>query len=131
MIKWLQYLLTGALTLTLPQKATSVDRQASLARQSSMFISDHTAQWLEGLREKYEVPGFGIGIVASPARTPDDWESEVLSFGHSDHHHKHYDEDVSTLLGAQLSPFTDSIDFVPHWRQFQIIRFHVHWSASQ
>ena len=131
MIKWIQYLLSSAPTLTLPQIGPSFDRQALPARQSSRYISDTTIQWLDGFREKYDVPGFGIGIISSPARTEHGWQSEILSFGHSDNHCKAYKEEVSVQTAVSLRLSADRVDHVPHWRQFQALRLDVHRSARQ
>ena len=98
MIKWLQYLLAGALTLRPHRNYPPLDQQVKAAPGSSKFLSSHTLQRLDGLRERYDVPGFGIGIITSPEHAGDDWKSEVLSFGHCDHQYQPYREEVSFII---------------------------------
>lgn len=94
MLQFLQAILSGLFALT--SNGSPFTSQVALTpQQTSTFLSQPTTEWLNNIREKYDVAGFGIGIVATPNRTGRDWGTEVLSFGHRDHHNNPYDPEVS------------------------------------
>lgn len=54
--------------------------------KSKGLVSHETLEWVESIREKYDIPGIGLGIIASPNRTGHDWEQETHGFGYVDEH---------------------------------------------
>lgn len=82
-------------------------------RQSSQFLSETTVQWLEDARGRYDAPGFAIGIIASPARTGEDWKTEILTFGHKDHKGGLYEAEVCPVALTDIVNL-NFLDGVPY-----------------
>lgn len=61
---------------------------------SKGLVKHETLDWIESIRNKYDIPGISLGIVASPNRTGHDWVTEHHGFGHMDEHGRTIDGDV-------------------------------------
>jgi hypothetical protein len=88
MYQWLQAAISGAV-LALPHFLSPS------TQPSSGLLSQATLDFTESLREKYNVPGISIGIIASPKHTGDGWKNETHGFGYMDVEGRAVDGDVS------------------------------------
>nr|ODN86262.1 hypothetical protein L203_04382 [Cryptococcus depauperatus CBS 7841] len=55
--------------------------------QSIPILSSSTRQWIDHLRQKYDIPGTSVVVVRSPRTVQSPWESEIITSGIADQHH--------------------------------------------
>ena len=101
MYSWLQSLVLG-----LALKANTFIPGSSYTRE---LVSHDTLKWVETIRQKYDIPGISLGIVAAPNRTGHGWSTETHGFGHMDEHGRPIDGNVCYCRGDRLI-----IDVVRH-----------------
>ena len=78
MLDWLQSIFIGLLACS-GLFFQARDQDAGLSSlPSSKLLATSTLRWIEGMRVKYDAPGFGIGLIASPERTASNWTTEVI-----------------------------------------------------
>jgi hypothetical protein len=59
-----------------------------------------TLEWIESFRQKYDIPGISLGIIATPHHTGLGWENETYGFGHMNHYGRSMDGDVSPCVAG-------------------------------
>jgi CubicO group peptidase (beta-lactamase class C family) len=102
MYPWLEALLVGATA------ATIFYMYPRIAPKSPGLVSKRTLEWTEGIRQKYDIQGISIGVVASPGPCADSWRSETHGFGNMDEQGKPVDRKVSTLPATMGEGRADS-----------------------
>jgi CubicO group peptidase (beta-lactamase class C family) len=102
MYPWLEALLVGATA------ATIFYMYPRIAPKSPGLVSKQTLEWTEGIRQKYDIQGISIGIVASPGSSGDSWRIETHGFGQMDEQGKPVDRKVSTLPATMGEGRADS-----------------------
>jgi hypothetical protein len=58
-------------------------------------LPQETLDWIEKIRQKYELPGIAIGVIASPEYTGSNWKNVTYGFGHMDQYGRPIDDQVS------------------------------------
>jgi hypothetical protein len=99
MYSWLQALASAL--------ALSINRIAPDSSFKPGLIGRETVEWVETIRQKYDIPGISLGVVASPNRTGHEWVTEAHGFGHMDDHDRHIDGEVCHQPCADVSLLTD------------------------
>ena len=62
------------------------------------LVSQETLKWVETIRQKYDIPGISLGVIASPNRTGRDWVTEAHGFGHMDAYGRNIDGGVGSRI---------------------------------
>jgi hypothetical protein len=102
MYPWLEALVVGATATTI---LYMYPRSAS---KSPELVSKQTLEWTEGIRQKYDIQGISIGIVASPGSNGDSWRSETHGFGQMDEQGRPVDGKVSNPPATMVEGRADS-----------------------
>jgi hypothetical protein len=92
MYSWLEALVVGTTAATIRYM------YPRLPPKPSGLLSKRTLEWTEGIRQRYDVQGISIGIVASPGPSSDSWRSETHGFGKMDEQGRPVDGKVRTIL---------------------------------
>lgn len=91
MLFWAQTLLAGLVTLVASFLYSHLLHHSSSPMATTEktgargLISPETLAWIQDIRDKYDLPGIGIGIIGSPAYTGSGWKNETHSWGVMDH----------------------------------------------
>jgi hypothetical protein len=102
MYPWLEALLVGATAATILYMSPRV------APKSSGLVSRRTLEWTEGIRQKYDIQGISIGIVASPGPNSKSRRSEIHGLGTMDEQGRPVDAKVSILPATMGDGRADS-----------------------
>lgn len=76
MYQWIQAITAGL--------AISTGQLAPVQTTAKGLVSHETLGRVESIRQKYDIPGISLGIIASPNRTGHDWITETHGFGYID-----------------------------------------------
>jgi hypothetical protein len=102
MYPWLEALIVGATA------ATILYMYPRVPPNPSGSLSKTTLEWTEGIRQKYDIQGISIGIVASPGSNGDSWRSETHGFGQMYEQGRPVDGKVSNLPATMGEGRADS-----------------------
>jgi hypothetical protein len=102
MYPWLEALLVGATA------ATIFYMYPCIALKSPGLFSRRTLEWTEGIRQKYDIQGISIGVVASPGPNSGSWRSEMHGFGNMNEQGRPVDGKVSNLPATMREDRADS-----------------------